>query len=155
MRKRLFFVPSIFAWAACGPNSLYVLPPDVPAGETRQYRGTVLSVEEDGDFLLEVDRRLLFVDVGDREIEVELRQDRDRSRLAFLYDAEAPEPAAGERDAADSGEDGAEAPSRAGDGGDGAEPDVHEAPDPSAVTPPALDASEADSKVSPSAPPPV
>jgi len=72
MRKRLFFVPSIFAWAACGPNSLYVLPPDVPAGETRQYRGTVLSVEEDGDFLLEVDRRLLFVDVGDREIEVEL-----------------------------------------------------------------------------------
>jgi hypothetical protein len=57
------------------------------------FNGTVLSVEEDGDFLLETNGRLLFVDVGDADTKVELgdrvtvtgRTDNDED------EAEAPE----------------------------------------------------------------
>lgn len=72
MSKRVLWVTCWLGVIACGPSSLYVLGPDAPAGETRTYRGTVLSVEADGDFLLEVDGRLVFVDVGELEAEVEL-----------------------------------------------------------------------------------
>lgn len=57
------------------------------------FNGTVLSVEEDFDFLLETSGRLLFVDVGDTDTKVELgdrvtvtgRTDNDKD------EAEAPE----------------------------------------------------------------
>lgn len=72
MRKSRLAALLSVTFTACGPSSLYVLKPDSPPGEKRQYRGTVLSVEADGDFLLEVERRLLFVDVGELQTRVEM-----------------------------------------------------------------------------------
>ena len=97
MRTYTFLASLALASTACAPSSLYVLGPDAPAGEARDYRGTVLSVEADGDFLLEVEGRLLFVDLGEQKTRVEMG---DRVRVHGQIDNDRAEGEAPELDAA-------------------------------------------------------
>jgi hypothetical protein len=97
MKKCASILPLAFVAAACAPGSPYVLPPDAPAGEVREFRGTVLSVEADGDFLLEVDGRLLFVDFGELTTSVEMG---DRVRVQGSVDNDREDGEAPELDAA-------------------------------------------------------
>lgn len=56
--------------ASCSPM-VYRLSP-AHSGKTLTLSGTVLAVEEDGDFLIETYGRLAFIDVGESEIKVEM-----------------------------------------------------------------------------------
>lgn len=81
------------AHRACSHTGMYALSDRTPADQAMTFNGTVLSVEADGDFLLETSGRLLLVDVGDTGAKVELG---DRVTVAGRTDndkdeAEAPE----------------------------------------------------------------
>jgi hypothetical protein len=72
---------------------MYALSDRTPSDQAMTFNGAELSVEADGDFLLETRGRLLFIDVGDTGGKVELsdrvtvngQTDSDKD------DAEAPE----------------------------------------------------------------
>lgn len=90
--KAIFLAPLLLT-AACSHTGMYALSDRTPADQAMTFNGTVLSVEADGDFLLETSGRLLLVDVGDTGAKVELgdrvtitgRTDNDKN------EAEAPE----------------------------------------------------------------
>ena len=90
--KAIFLAPLLLT-AACSHTGMYALSDSTPADQAMTFNGTVLSVEADGDFLLETSGRLLLVDVGDTGAMVELgdrvtvtgRTDNDKD------EAEAPE----------------------------------------------------------------
>ncbi len=90
--KAIFLAPLLLT-AACSHTGMYALSDRTPADQAMTFNGTVLSVEADGDFLLETSGRLLLVDVGDTGAKVELgdrvtitgRTDNDKD------EAEAPE----------------------------------------------------------------
>ena len=90
--KAIFLAPLLLT-AACSHTGMYALSDSTPADQAMTFNGTVLSVEADGDFLLETSGRLLLVDVGDTGAKVELgdrvtvmgRTDND------MDEAEAPE----------------------------------------------------------------
>ena len=90
--KAIFLAPLLLT-AACSHTGMYALSDSTPADQAMTINGTVLSVEADGDFLLETSGRLLLVDVGDTGAKVELgdrvtvtgRTDNDKD------EAEAPE----------------------------------------------------------------
>ena len=90
--KPIFLAPLLLT-AACSHTGMYALSDRTPADQAMTFNGTVLSVEADGDFLLESSGRLLLVDVGDTGVMVELgdrvtvtgRTDNDKN------EAEAPE----------------------------------------------------------------
>jgi hypothetical protein len=90
--KPIFLAPLLFT-AACSHTGIYALSDRTPVDKAMTFNGTVLSVEADGDFLLETSGRLLFVDVGDTDTKVDLgdrvtvtgRTDNDKD------EAEAPE----------------------------------------------------------------
>jgi hypothetical protein len=94
--KAIFLAPLLLT-AACSHTGMYALSDSTPADQAMTFNGTVLSVEADGDFLLETSGRLLLVDVGDTGAMVELgdrvtvtgRTDNDKD------EAEAPELDAG------------------------------------------------------------
>jgi hypothetical protein len=94
--KAIFLAPLLLT-AACSHTGMYALSDSTPADQAMTFNGTVLSVEADGDFLLETSGRLLLVDVGDTGAKVELgdrvtvtgRTDNDKD------EAEAPELDAG------------------------------------------------------------
>ena len=94
--KAIFLAPLLLT-AACSHTGMYALSDSTPADQAMTFNGTVLSVEADGDFLLETSGRLLLVDVGDTGAKVELgdrvtvtgRTDNDKD------EAEAPELGAG------------------------------------------------------------
>lgn len=94
--KAIFLAPLLLT-AACSHTGVYALSDSTPADQAMTFNGTVLSVEADGDFLLETSGRLLLVDVGDTGAKVELgdrvtvtgRTDNDKD------EAEAPELDAG------------------------------------------------------------
>ena len=94
--KAIFLAPLLLT-AACSHTGMYALSDSTPADQAMTINGTVLSVEADGDFLLETSGRLLLVDVGDTGAMVELgdrvtvtgRTDNDKD------EAEAPELDAG------------------------------------------------------------
>jgi hypothetical protein len=94
--KAIFLAPLLLT-AACSHTGMYALSDSTPADQAMTINGTVLSVEADGDFLLETSGRLLLVDVGDTGAKVELgdrvtvtgRTDNDKD------EAEAPELDAG------------------------------------------------------------
>ena len=94
--KAIFLAPLLLT-AACSHTGMYALSDRTPADQAMTFNGTVLSVEADGDFLLETSGRLLLVDVGDTGAKVELgdrvtvtgRTDNDKD------EAEAPELDAG------------------------------------------------------------
>jgi hypothetical protein len=69
MRNLTSLTALLLLTSACMPHGPYVLGPDAKEGEERTYQGTVLSVEKDGDFLMEVKGRLLFVDYDAEEDE--------------------------------------------------------------------------------------
>ena len=60
----------ILTISACAPNP-YALTVHAVDGEAYSAKGTVISVERDGDFILETQGKLLFVDAKDG-MEVEL-----------------------------------------------------------------------------------
>ncbi|MFZ4122357.1 MAG: hypothetical protein ACOYKM_11915 [Caulobacterales bacterium] len=88
-----FLLAPLLLTAACSHTGMYALSDRTPSDQAMTFNGTELSVEADGDFLLETNGRLLFVDVGDTGAEVELgdrvtvsgRTDNDKD------EAEAPE----------------------------------------------------------------
>ena len=90
--KAILLAPLLLT-AACSHTGMYALSDRTPADQAMTFNGTVLSVEADGDFLLETSGRLLLVDVGDTGAKVELgdrvtvtgRTDNDKD------EAEAPE----------------------------------------------------------------
>ena len=90
--KAIFLAPLLLT-AACSHTGMYALSDRTPADQAMTFNSTVLSVEADGDFLLETSGRLLLVDVGDTGAKVELgdrvtitgRTDNDKD------EAEAPE----------------------------------------------------------------
>jgi len=65
---KFWLLPCLLLVAGC---TGYVLPHDATPGEKAEYRGTVISVEADKDFVMEVSGQLLFVD-NDAHYEVEL-----------------------------------------------------------------------------------
>ena len=69
--KAIFLAPLLLT-AACSHTGMYALSDRTPADQAMTFNGTVLSVEADGDFLLETSGRLLLVDVGDTGAKVEL-----------------------------------------------------------------------------------
>jgi hypothetical protein len=87
------FLAPLLLIGACAHPGMYALPDRTPADQAMTFKGTVLSVEADGDFLLETRGRLLFVDVGDTGVEVELgdRVIVSGSTDSDLDEGEAPE----------------------------------------------------------------
>lgn len=91
--KPILLLAPLLLTAACSHTGMYALSDSTPTNQAMTFKGTVLSVEADGDFLLETRGRLLLVDVGDTGAKVELgdrvtvtgRTDNDAD------DAEAPE----------------------------------------------------------------
>lgn len=65
---KILAIPLLLLSTAC---TGYVLPHDATPDEKAKYRGTVISVEADKDFVMEVSGQLLFVD-NDAHYEVEL-----------------------------------------------------------------------------------
>jgi hypothetical protein len=90
--KPILMAPLLLT-AACSHTGMYALSDLTPSDQAMTFKGTVLSVEADGDFLLETSGRLLLVDVGETGAKVELG---DRVVVAGRTDidegeAEAPE----------------------------------------------------------------
>lgn len=69
--KPILLAPLLLT-AACSHTGMYALSDRVPSDQSMTFRGTVLSVEADGDFLLETSGQLLLVDVGDTGAKIEL-----------------------------------------------------------------------------------
>ncbi|OZB15138.1 MAG: hypothetical protein B7X53_12180 [Hyphomonas sp. 34-62-18] len=69
--KPILLAP-LLVTAACTHTGFYALSDSTPSDRAMTFNGTVLSVEADGDFLLETSGRLLLVDVGDTDVKVEL-----------------------------------------------------------------------------------
>jgi len=72
--KPILLAPLLLV-AACSHTGMYALSDRTPADQAMTFKGTVLSVEADGDFLMETSGRLLLVDVGETGAKVE-RGDR-------------------------------------------------------------------------------
>lgn len=70
--KPLLLLPLLLVTSACAHSSLYMLSDTAVDGDMQVVKGTVLSVEEDGDVLLESSGRLVFIDMDDVEDELEL-----------------------------------------------------------------------------------
>lgn len=69
--KLLLSLSAALVLASCANRVGYKLTPEMQGLKT-SVTGTVLSVEEDGDFLLESDGLLVFVDADDLKTEVEM-----------------------------------------------------------------------------------
>lgn len=90
---KLILLAPLLLTAACSHTGMYALSDRTPADQAMTLNGTVLSVEADGDFLMETSGRLSFFDVGETGAKVELgervtvsgRTDNDKD------EAEAPE----------------------------------------------------------------
>lgn len=93
--KPILLVPLLLT-AACSHTGIYALSDFTPSDLAMTFKGTVLSVEADGDFLLETSGRLLLVDVGDTGAKVELG---DRVVVAGRTDIDEDEAEAPELDA--------------------------------------------------------
>jgi hypothetical protein len=93
--KPILLAPLLLA-AACSHTGIYALSDFTPSDQAMTFKGTVLSVEADGDFLLETSGRLLLVDVGDTGAKVELG---DRVVVAGRTDIDEDEAEAPELDA--------------------------------------------------------
>ncbi len=94
--KSFYLLPVLLGTAACGFHHGYVLSDNVRDGVAASYSGTVLSVEEDGDFIMDVNGRLLFVDYEAENHDIELG---DRITVSGVIDNDADEAEAPELDA--------------------------------------------------------
>jgi len=93
--KHILLAPLLLT-AACSHTGIYALSDRTPSDQAMTFTGTVLSVEADGDFVLETSGRLLLVDVGDTGAKVELG---DRVIVAGRTDNDEDEADAPELDA--------------------------------------------------------
>lgn len=68
--KHLFVISLCFLVSGCSP---YLLADSAADGDTLTAKGTVLSIESDGDFVMESSGKFLFVDADDiKNAELEL-----------------------------------------------------------------------------------